>query len=164
MTHTEPTLVAPMPVSTIDFADVFKRQSEGEARRAALRPANRDRLFDSLSAAGITHVTVVFDGYGDSGQIESIAAWSGEKPADFPSVEIPYAAWTWDDPEVEMRSLSLAEVVEQLAYDLLSDTPGGWENNDGACGEFCFDASARSILLEIDERFGGACNGDAIHA
>jgi len=153
MTLTEPTLVAPMPVSTIDFADVFKRQSEREARRLALRPANKDRLFDGLSAAGITHVTVVFDGYGDSGQIESIAAWAAEVAVDFPPVEIPYAALTWDDPEVEMRSLSLAEVVEQLAYDFLSDTHGGWENNDGSYGEFCFDAAARSIHLEFNERF-----------
>ena len=30
---------------------------------------------------------------------------------------------------------------------------GGWENNDGAYGEFCFDASARSIHLEFNERF-----------
>jgi len=71
----------------------------------------------------------------------------------FPKTEIAYAALTWDDPEVEMRVLSLEDVVEQLAYDLLSDTHGGWENNDGAYGEFCFDASARSIHLEFNERF-----------
>lgn len=27
------------------------------------------------------------------------------------------------------------------------------ENNDGAYGEFCFDARARSIHLEFNERF-----------
>ncbi len=118
-----------------------------------LRPANRDRLFDGLSAAGITHVTVTFDGEGDSGQIESIGAWAGDKAVDFPAVEIPYAALTWDNPEVEMRQLSLEDVVEQLAYDFLADAHGGWENNDGAYGEFCFDASARSIHLEFNERF-----------
>ena len=72
---------------------------------------------------------------------------------EFPSVEIPYAAITWDNPAVEMRQLSLTDVVEQLAYDLLADTHGGWENNDGAYGEFCFDASARCIHLEFNERF-----------
>ena len=45
------------------------------------------------------------------------------------------------------------DVVEQLAYDFLSDTHGGWENNDGAYGEFCFDAGARCIHLEFNERF-----------
>ena len=68
-------------------------------------------------------------------------------------VNIAYAALTWDDPEVEMRSLLLEDVVEQLAYDFLSDAHGGWENNDGAWGEFCFDAAARCIHLEFNERF-----------
>ena len=64
-----------------------------------------------------------------------------------------YAAITWDNPAVEMRQLSLTDVVEQLAYDLLADTHGGGENNDGAYGEVCFDASARCIHLEFNERF-----------
>ena len=153
MTQVEPTLPAPMPPSTIDFAAVFAAQAKQVAREAELRPANKDRLFDALTAAGISHVTVTFDGEGDSGQIESIAAWSGETAVDFPDVEIPYAAITWDSPEVEMRQLSLEDVVEQLAYDFLSDTHGGWENNGGAYGEFCFDACARCILLEFNERF-----------
>ena len=153
MTQTEPTLAAPMPPSTVDFASIFAAQSERAARMDALRPANRDRLFDGLTAAGITHATVTFDGYGDSGQIESIAAWAGESAVDFPATEIPYAALTWDNPEIAMRSLSIADVVEQLAYDFLSDTHGGWENNDGAYGEFCFDAAARTIHLEFNERF-----------
>ena len=153
MTLVEPTLPAPMPPSTIDFAAVFAVQAEQAVREAELRPANKDRLFDALTAAGISHVTVTFDGEGDSGQIESIAAWAGETAVAFPAVEIPYAAITSDSPEVEMRQLSLEDVVEQLAYDFLSDTRGGWENNDGAYGEFCFDASARCIHLEFNERF-----------
>jgi len=90
---------------------------------------------------------------GDSGQLESIGAWSGETAVEFPATEILYAALTWDDPDVEMRQLSLEDVVEQLAYDFLSDTHGGWENNDGAWGEFCFDAAARCIHLEFNERY-----------
>jgi len=30
-----------------------------------------------------------------------------------------------------MRQLSLEDVVDQFTYDFLSDTHGGWENNDG---------------------------------
>ena len=55
-----------------------------------------------------------------------------------------------------MRQLSLEDVVEQLAYDFLSDTHGVRENNDGAYGEFCFDASARCIHLEFNERFASS--------
>ena len=153
MNLTEPTLTPPMTPSTVDMAQLFAAHAEREARIEALRPGNKDRLFDGLTAACITHVTVTFDGAGDSGQIESIGAWSGGTAVDFPATEIDYAALTWDDPEVEMRQLSLEEVVEQLAYDFLSDTHGGWENNDGAWGEFCFDAAARCIHLEFNERF-----------
>ena len=96
---------------------------------------------------------MTFDGAVDSGQIESIGAWSGETAVDSPSTEIAYAALTWDDPEVEMRKLSLQDVVEQLAYDFLSDTHGGWENNDGAYGEFSFDVAARTITLDYNERY-----------
>jgi hypothetical protein len=153
MTQVEPTLAAPMPPSTIDLASIFAAHAERQARIDTLRPGNKDRLFDGLVVAGITHVTVTFDGEGDSGQIERIAAWAGEAEVEFPAVEIPYAALTWDNPEVEMRQLSLQDVAEQLAYDFLSDTHGGWENNDGAYGEFCFDAAARTIHLEFNERF-----------
>ncbi len=153
MTQTQPTLAAPLPVSTIDLASIFADHAERNARIEALRPANKDRLFDGLAAADITHITVSFDGEGDSGQIESIAAWKDETAVDFPAVEVVYAALTWDSPEVEMRNLSLQDVAEQLAYDFLSDTHGGWENNDGAYGEFCFDAAARTIHLEFNERF-----------
>ena len=88
-----------------------------------------------------------------SGQIESIGAWSGETAVDFPATEIEYAALTWDDPEVEMRQLSLEDVVEQLAYDFLSDTHGGWENNDGDYGAIIFDVADYSITLDYNERY-----------
>lgn len=153
MTQTEPTLIAALRPSTVDFGAILAGHAELAARIEALRPGNKDRLFDGLMAAGITHVSVTFDGAGDSGQIESIGAWSCDKAVVFPATEISYAAITWDAPEVEMRSLSLEDVVEQLVYDFLSDTHGGWENNDGAYGEFCFDAGARCIHLEFNERF-----------
>jgi len=134
MNQTEPTLPAPLPPFPIDLGAIFAGHAERIARIETLRPGNKDRFFDGLIAAGITHVTVTFDGTGDSGQIDSIAAWSSDKPVDFPAVEIPYVALTWDTPEVEMRSLSLEDVVEQLAYDFLDDTHDGWENNGDAYG------------------------------
>ncbi|PZQ96203.1 MAG: hypothetical protein DI533_17365 [Cereibacter sphaeroides] len=153
MAQTEPTLPAPMPTRTIDLAAIFRVEAEQRACRDALLPGNKDRLFDGLVTAGITHVAVTFDGYGDSGQIESVEAWNGETGVEFLATEIAYAALTWDKREVEMRQLLLEAVVEQLVYDFLSDTHGGWDNNDGAYGQFCFDAAARTIHLEFNERF-----------
>ena len=70
MTLTEPTLAPPMAPSTVDMAQIFASHAERAARIDALRVGNKDRLFDGLKAAGITHVTVTFDGAGDSGQKE----------------------------------------------------------------------------------------------
>ena len=92
MNLTEPTLAPPMPPTTIDMAQIFAALAERAAGIEALRPGNKDRLFDGLMAAGITHVTVTFDGAGDSGQIESIGAWSFESAVVFPATEIEYAA------------------------------------------------------------------------
>lgn len=153
MSKFEPTLVAPMAPSRIDFTALLSRQAERAARVAVLRQANKERLFEGLTAAGTTHVTVRFVGYGDSARFVSVAAYVGETEVVLPETQICYAALTWDDPEVEMRALSLEEVVEQLAHDFLSDTCDGWTTNDAAYGAFCFDASARCILLEFNERF-----------
>ena len=43
--------------------------------------------------------------------------------------------------------------TSELAYDALSDLHGGWENNDGAYGEFVFDTAKRSISLAYYERY-----------
>jgi hypothetical protein len=49
--------------------------------------------------------------------------------------------------------VSLHDAIETLCYDYLSQTHGGWENNDGAYGTFEFDVQQRSIRLDFDERF-----------
>ena len=54
---------------------------------------------------------------------------------------------------VDAGTLTLEVAVEELVYDLLSDTHSGWQDNDGAYGEFCIDARARTIHLEFNERF-----------
>jgi hypothetical protein len=40
----------------------------------------------------------------------------------------------------------------------LNEEHGGWENSDGAYGEFRFDVGARSIHLEFNARFMDATN------
>ena len=51
MNHTEPTLVTAMPPSTVDMGSIFAAHAERDARTLALRPGNKDRLFDGLMAA-----------------------------------------------------------------------------------------------------------------
>ena len=66
-------------------------------------------------------------------------------------IEIAVARYDEDDPERCCHQLERA--IEELAYDALSDLHGGWENNDGAYGEFVFDTAKRSISLAYYERY-----------
>jgi hypothetical protein len=147
---------------TIDIATAMARLMADEAdrkRRAeALRPANKQALFDKLEAADITEVVVTFDGCGDSGQIEEIAARSGDDAVSLPDGEITIACAAWRSDEVTSTAMSVETALEQLAYDFLSETHGGWENNDGAYGDFTFDVASRTITLDYNERYTASEN------
>jgi len=142
---------------TIDIAAIvasyFTEQAERNRRAEELRPANKTALFDALAAAGITQVVVTFDGCGDSGQIEQIDARSGDDTVPLPPDEIMICSVAWGDPGFVARTMTVEQAIEQLAYDFLSETHGGWENDDGAYGEFTFDVATRSISLDYNERF-----------
>ncbi|MTH66690.1 MULTISPECIES: DUF6878 family protein [Paracoccus] len=114
---------------------------------------NKETLFAAMRAAGITEIIVTFDGAGDSGQVEDIDARCGGTAVPMPDTEITLAQVSWGVTEIATNTMSLSEAVEPLAYDLLSDSHGGWENCDGAFGEFHFDAEAATILLDYNERF-----------
>ncbi|OWJ77411.1 hypothetical protein CDV52_11755 [Haematobacter missouriensis] len=134
-------------------ARFFTERDERNRRAEAVRPDNKTALFDALAAAGITLVTVTFDGSGDSGQIEDITAQSDDRTVDLPQGEITIATVAWGTDKVTAISMGVEAAIEQLAYDFLSETHGGWENNDGAYGEFSFDVAARTITLDYNERY-----------
>ncbi|QMW24672.1 hypothetical protein H3309_12920 [Sandaracinobacteroides saxicola] len=112
-------------------------------------------IFDALITAGIVSLVVNFDGYGDSGQIESITAMGPDGEMALPEISIAYASPARadaDDP-VDRQPMPLAKAVETLCYDLLRQTHAGWENNDGAFGDFTFDVAARTIGLDHNDRY-----------
>ena len=118
-----------------------------------MQPRNKTTLFDALAAAGVTHVVVSFDGYGDSGQIENIEVKAGDAAVAMPQAEIEIARAVWDQAEPERSLISVADAIEQLAYDFLEQTHSGWEDSDGAYGDFTFDVAARTITLDYNERY-----------
>ncbi len=140
----------PTSDTTFDFA-AWESQERERARLAAeVRPGNKAAVFEILARAGVTLVTVGFDGCGDSGQIESIEAYAGDTAAEFPPGQIELAEPGPDGGKVE--PFTLRDAVEKLSYDFLEETHGGWENNDGAYGEFTFDVKNRTITLAYHER------------
>jgi hypothetical protein len=45
-----------------------------------------------------------------------------------------------------------------MVYDFLDRTHAGWENNDGADGEFVFDVASRTVTLDYNERYTASNN------
>ena len=143
------------PVSTpsIDVVgDWAEKDRQHAALAEAIRPANKAALFEALASAGITTVIVQFDGCGDSGQVESIEAKIGENPSTCPTRQIEIAQAQWGNPEIERSVLLDPGSHRAIAYEFLEETHAGWENNEGAYGEFTFDVAARTITLDYNER------------
>jgi hypothetical protein len=137
------------------MTDTTEIQSDTPA--ADTRAHNKSLIFDVLAEVGIRKLTVDFDGYGDSGQIDDVEpgtdqAWiTGDERIPVPTGrKVQLASPVPGNPPVEM---TLQEAIETLAYDYLEETHMGWENNDGAFGTFVFNVPDRSITLEHNERY-----------
>lgn len=151
MTETAET---PTPNAEADsaLAAIFAQCDARTRRLAEVRPANKAALFDALAAAGITTVVITFDGAGDSGQVESIETRRGDADVNLPDVQITVLDPKYDGSSIAETKLPVREAIEALAYDCLEETHGGWENNEGAFGEFTFDVAERTIALDYNER------------
>ena len=148
MGHTAPT------ADFVSPSDPWQQQERELARIAKeVLPANKTALFDALAAAGITTVIVNFDGCGDSGQIEMIEAKAGDDVIPLPTVQIEIASAVWGSATIDRQTQPVRRAIETLVYDVLNETHGGWEINDGACGEFTFDVTERTITLDYNERY-----------
>ncbi|MDO5704282.1 MAG: hypothetical protein Q4G49_04310 [Paracoccus sp. (in: a-proteobacteria)] len=134
-------------------ADYYADHTAYVAESGRLLAGNKQVLFDALAAAGVTQVVVTFDGYGDSGQIENIEVLCGEANCSLPEAEITLTLAGWRGGETKTEVLSLEDAIEHLVYDFLNQTHSGWENNDGAYGEFTFDVAGRIISLVYNERY-----------
>ena len=154
MTTHRPGRAAPASEISPELARILADQAARDAAEVALHTRNKEALFDRLRHVGIACLLVSFDGSGDSGQIESIEARSdADQSVPLPAAQITFAGIDWQSGAPTERLLTFEAAVEELVYDLLSDTHSGWQDNDGAYGAFCIDARARTIHLEFTERF-----------
>ena len=144
------------PQPAYDPAAAWAQIEAQHAARAHLAaealPLNKTALFDALAAAGIPRVLVTFDGAGDAGQIEEIGATRDQAPVELPTIGIEIAMPAWDGSGLDRRCCGVGDAIEALAYAFLEDTHDGWEDNDGAYGEFRFDVAERTIELDYNAR------------
>jgi hypothetical protein len=142
----------------VDCAAFDQKQRECARHAEELLAANKAVLFDALAVVRIETVTVTFDGYGDSGQIERIDVEAGEGTILLPPDRIEIARTTWGSPEIERQTQTVQEAIETLVYDFLRQIHSGWEINDGAYGDFTFDVAERTIKLDYNERYTSSEN------
>ncbi|MEM8773175.1 MAG: DUF6878 family protein [Pseudomonadota bacterium] len=153
MTDTTDNAAKAANTPTFDFA---KWEAERRARDAltdAIRPKNKAAIFAFLSEARITSVTVQFDGYGDSGGIEDVHAEQNGERTDLPTGTVKLHTFPWGETKPVENEVTVFAAIEHMAYELLGQTHGGWENNARAYGEFVFDVAAETITLEFNMRF-----------
>ena len=148
----------PTPPAPVDVKALMAKWEAQPQRAAELHPANKASLFAALAAAGVTRVDVRFDGIGDSGQIEEVQALAGDDPVELPAttVEIKRLDDRQEAPKIVVEPLR--EAIETLSYAFLEQTHAGWENNEGAYGDFTFDVAAGTITLDYNERFESSEN------
>ncbi len=122
-------------------------------------------LFDTLAQTKVSSIEVSFEGCGDSGQIESVdytdANGKGIDEAYLNKIIVKGSEKTsyhqWDEKKkmlvkTEPREGNVREIVEEICYDKLGASHGGWEINEGSYGTFLFDVAARKVSLEYNER------------
>ena len=90
-----------------------------------------------LQAAGIDRVQILYDGCGDSGCIESITCTDGQGSTVDPAGKLAMTE----------------EQLMDLFYDLTQARHPGWENNDGAYGEFDWNLSDDALKHTHNDRF-----------
>ena len=99
---------------TEDFATLYEKNRKAQAEANAI---NKAVLFDALCAAGITSVTVNFNGEGDSGQIEEITAYANGNPHPLPDVQLSIQQVEWGTGKQDNHETAIRDAVEQLCYD-----------------------------------------------
>jgi hypothetical protein len=142
--------------------DIMAQIRADQIKKAEQVKHNAKLLFDTLQETKVASIVVTFDGCGDSGQIESITYEDHrEKEVSEPKLLVK-GSFTgkhheWNDEkktfvEVGGGEGKVREIIEQICYDKLGASHGGWEINEGSYGTFLFDVLNRQIELDFNER------------
>lgn len=125
---------------------------------------NKNLLYIILKANNTKTVLVEFDGSGDSGSIDSvnlskkshIPPWLPQhSDADCSNIleEVFIGSRTLKyDEDDEDEDSTVEEVIKTICYNLIEIEHPGWENNDGAYGEFVFDIENDKITYTHNTR------------
>ncbi|NDA90214.1 MAG: hypothetical protein EBY20_04815 [Alphaproteobacteria bacterium] len=145
--------------------DIMAQIKADQLKKADRVKYHSNLLFDTLAQTKVSSIEVSFEGCGDSGQIESVdytdANGKGIDEAYLDKVIVKGSERTsyheWDEKKKQMvlteaREGNVRGIIEEICYDKLGASHGGWELNEGSYGTFYFDVSTRKVRLEYNER------------
>jgi hypothetical protein len=117
---------------------------------------HKDILFDVLKDKNVKTFSVSFDGGGDSGQIEDVDLDNKILDEVIEGASVSKGC-VWDnETNKSVKKMSenatVREIIDTICYDVLEQTCGGWEINEGSYGTFTFDVSKRKVSLDFNER------------
>jgi hypothetical protein len=144
------------------MVDIMAQIKADQIKKADQVKHNAKLLFDTLEQTKVASIEVTFDGCGDSGQIDEVVYEDHRgKELSEPKLVVK-GSYTgkhheWDDEkkkfvEVGGSEGKVRDIVEQVCYDKLEASHGGWEINGGSYGTFHFDVLNRKVNLEFNER------------
>ena len=122
--------ISALPTFSFSLAQYERERLENVRRHL---PEARRQLKD----AGVEHVHIDYDGCGDSGCIESITYTDGQGSA----------------VDLTGKLAISEEQLFDLFYDLTQARHPGWENNDGAYGEFDWNVAEDALKHTHNDRF-----------
>jgi hypothetical protein len=145
--------------------DIMAQIKADQLKKADRVKYHSNLLFNTLAQTKVSFIEVSFEGCGDSGQIEAVdytdANGKGIDELYLDKVIVKGSAKTsyhkWDEKTkklvlTEAKEGNVREIIEEVCYDKLGASHGGWEINEGSYGTFYFDVSTRKVRLEYNER------------
>ena len=145
--------------------DIMAQIKADQLKKADRVKYHANLLFDTLAKTKVSSIEVAFEGCGDSGQIEAVdytdANGKGIDEAYLNKTIVKGSEKTsyhkWDEKtkklvKTEATEGNVREIIEEICYDKLGASHGGWEINEGSYGTFYFDVSTRKVRLEYNER------------
>lgn len=141
-----------LPVQTIAPSTILQQSqsqhAEDMTRLSARLAANMTRLYDHLTRAGITHVTVSFDCDYENCRVIDLSAWADDVERPCPDVAMSYVAPVLRAAAV--RKLALKDAIARIACDLVQDLRAETDIRTFADGHLSIDAVARTNLLDYN--------------
>lgn len=112
-------------------------------------------LLRQLQSAGVTEITIDFDGSGDSGSVQSVSFNPTSKvmlSTKWAEKSSRYVDGKWIE-EWKETTVDAEEGCTALCYELLESTGIDWYNNDGGFGELEITLDPIEITLNVNTRY-----------